>query len=77
MKIRREETAPIRQILFKSLAWLGTIDCKKNGMVIGKRIKPEWQNTELIKIVRRVEDGSKIIGFNHSTSDQNRRKNHE
>lgn len=39
-----------------------------------KTIRPEWLNTELINILRWEDDGGKIIGFSHSTSDQTRRK---
>jgi hypothetical protein len=43
-------------------------------MIMVQKIKPEWLNTELINMLRREEDGGKIIGFNHSTADQKRRK---
>jgi hypothetical protein len=43
-------------------------------MVMVKTIRPDWPNTELINILRWEDDGGKIIGFNHSTSDQKRRK---
>ena len=38
-----------------------------------KTIKPDWPNTELINILRREEDGGKIIEIKHSTLDQRRR----
>lgn len=43
-------------------------------MIMVKKIKSDWTNTELINILRWEDDGGKIIGFSHSTSDQNRKK---
>jgi hypothetical protein len=43
-------------------------------MIMGQTIKPEWLNTELINILRREDDGAKIVEINHSTFDQKRRE---
>jgi hypothetical protein len=43
-------------------------------MVMVNTIKPEWLNTELINLLRREQDSGKIIGSNHATTDQKRRK---
>ena len=39
-----------------------------------KTIKPEWLTTKLMNILRREDDGGKIIEINHSTFGQKRRE---
>jgi hypothetical protein len=41
-------------------------------MIMDKKIRPEWLNTELINTLRWEDDGGKIIGFDRSTRAQKR-----
>src|SRR5512145_951888 len=49
-----------------------TINSQKDGMIMVKKIRPEWLNTELMNILRWEDDGGKIIGPDRSTRAQKR-----